>query len=340
MRLQSILDMVGGELKSSSSVTYFNEIKFVPKSVKRGDLYILYQDDIDKLDEVIRNGAYGVVFDCDLKIDSKLDIAFIKVNSSRLTSFRLLRFLLLSCSHRFFLLNSLNFDFAKRIITDKSVIFLADSKERNNFQKIISADSNSIFFTKDKEILEAISPLYNTLKYDFVEKFSLVDTTLFESSFIYDMELYHRAKIPKIFLDNLLELVSFLKCEGVSFSLKQLSFTEHFEPIYVDKFLSIKDFSKSDKVLICESCPTLIESEFNYLFESTKWAKSLFAISKYRDIYFDGIKVDIVFKDENDLIDKLLERTFNFVLVFGIDSRQLKERLNQKRITIENKTLF
>jgi len=331
MRLRSILDMIGGELKNSSSVSYFNEIRFNPKSVKRGDLFILFKERENDLKEAIENGAYGVIFDFNLKIEKNLDIAYIRVKSSLISSLKLIRFLLLNRSYSFYLLNPIKFELAQKISLEKNIIFLNDSKI-DNFHKIVSADSDTIFFTQDREFIEQVWPLYHKIDSTKKEQIEIVNKYLFETTFHYRNELYSRAKLPFIFVDDLINLISFLKNNQLNFSLKNLHFTSHFEPIFLDSNLYIKEFSKSNRVLIFENSEYLLKKEIEYLFKNTKWAKSYIFLPKKIKLDLEIAKDRVCyFKDNDELYSLLQNLTFNFILIFNADLKNLKSKLQKPK---------
>ena len=331
MRLGSVLDIVGGDLINSSSISHFNEVKFHSKSIKNGDLFIAM--DKSFINEAIENGAYGILFDEDVKFKKNLDVAFIKVDSIFNASLKLLRLIVLSKSYKFYLMNSLMFELSKYITTSKKIVFLSESN-LDNFHKIVTSEDNTFFFSTDQNFLNIIWPRYNTI--DKISKnLQVIKEYLFESTILFEDEFIYKAKISPMFLNELSKLLNFYSENSIEFSLKSLSFIKHFEPIFIDKNLFIKDFAKTNRVLIIEPDLNLFIKEVPFLIENTKWAKTILLLpSQKNSIKIKNIKF---FKDNQELIKILKTEDFNFSLIGGLSSNELKPLLNKK---IEEYTLF
>ncbi len=331
MRLGSVIDIVGGELINSSSISHFNEVKFDSKSIKNGDLFIAM--DKNFIDEAINNGAYGILFDEDIECKKNLDIAFIKVDSIFNASLKLLRLILLSKSYKFYLINSLMFELSQYIITSKKIIFLSESN-LINFHKIVTSEDDTIFFSTDENFLNIIWPRYHKIDKKS-EKLQVIKEYLFESTISFEDEFIYKAKIAPIFLNDLSKLLNFCTKNSIDFSLKSLNFIKHFEPIFIDKNLFIKDFFKSNRVLIIEPDINLFIKEVSFLIENTKWAKTILFLPSQKN----GIKIENIkfFKNTQELIKILKTEDFNFSLIGGLSSNEIKPLLNKK---IEEYTLF
>ena len=61
MRLENLLALTHGKLISEPFVNSFENIVFDARSVKRGDLFMAFDD--RSIEEAIFNGAYGILFD-------------------------------------------------------------------------------------------------------------------------------------------------------------------------------------------------------------------------------------------------------------------------------------
>lgn len=326
MRLQSVLDMVGGELMHSTSITHFKDIQFYPKSVNRGDLFIAFKK--NSILEAIENGAYGVLFDGELTLDLSRDVATISVESLMHSSIKLLRFILLNRTYKFFFMNSIMFHIAKRINSSSGIIFLKDSY-LDNFHKIINADNETIFFSYDEDFISKIWPLYSVVD-NSGAKIELIKRYLFEINIKYNREYYHRLRVPPIFLKELSKLLKFYEDEKLSLSLRVVNFIRHFEPVYIDKFLNSKEFGKSDRVLIFEPNYRFADIEIRYLEESTKWGDRVYLISEDL-VNLLNLNIEfITFKGLDELSEILKSLNFNFALIIGISFRDLKPKFNKK----------
>jgi ferrochelatase len=74
MRVETIVNITGGELLNNPIINSFNNIKVDTSIIERGDLFFAYnQNDIPK---AIKKGAYGVIIDRYIEILDK-EIAWI-----------------------------------------------------------------------------------------------------------------------------------------------------------------------------------------------------------------------------------------------------------------------
>lgn len=333
MRLGSVIDIVGGELINSSSISHFNELKFYPKSVKKGDLFIAFEK--EAIDEAIENGAYGILFEDKLEFDSNLDVAFIRVNSILNAVLKLLRLMLLNKSFKFFYIDEVSCELAQKLIIHKQILFLSSSN-LDNFHKITTSENGTIFLSSNSEFLDTVWPLYER-----VEKSSknliVAKEFLFETSFTFEDEFFYKSKIPPIFLDNLSKVLEFFKNHKIEFSLKSLNFIKHFEPLFVDKNLHIKEFAKSSRVLIFEPNLKLFQKEIEYLNQNIKWAKTILLLPNSKNKKENNLKNVKFFKSNDELIEILKSNDFNFSLIGGREADEIKSLLD---IKLEEKSLF
>ncbi len=330
MRLTSVIDIVGGELINSSSIAHFNDIKFYPKSIRQGDIFIAFDKTL--IYEAVENGAYGILFEGDIKFEHKLDVALIKVNSILNSSLKLFRLILLNKSFKFFLLDDVSFELAQKIITHKKVAFLTTSN-LDNFHKITISEEETIFLSSNVEFLNTIWPLYEVINKESLDLI-VIKEYLFETTFSFKDEFFYKAKISPFFIKNLSKVLEFCNSYDIELSLKLLNFIKHFEPIFVDKYFHIKEFAKSDKVLIFEPDLKLFVQEMEFLTENTKWAKNKFFL-------IDSLNSDLknvnFFNNNQSLMQMLKTINFNFSLIGGIQAQDFKILLD---IKIEEKSLF
>ena len=87
MRIDTIVNLVDGELVNSGYISEINQFSNNLKKVKRENLFI--SNDIEEIKEAIKKGAYGVLFSKDINIIDD-EIAWIKVDNIQDALFRLL----------------------------------------------------------------------------------------------------------------------------------------------------------------------------------------------------------------------------------------------------------
>lgn len=312
MTFKNFSRLTNCQLLNTPLISSFDKVEINPKKVQRGNLFISNKK--EDIELALHLEAYAIVSEEDCEIIDQ-EIAWFKTTSIDDVLIRLLKFNLLEKDFRFILVNSIEFELIQKI-ADKKHLYFLNSDEKQNYKKIINADAKPIFFSKEKEFLEKIFPEYESILKAKTDTFYENKNGLFLSSFIYKGREYKDIKVPLLFLDNLASVVIFLEKNTILFDIKKCNFTSHFHPVFINKNLEIKNFGKSELVIICESDKNLIEKEILYLKKNASWAKT---------IHF-----------ENSDILKLKEIEFNFAIITTTHNQLIKklEEIEQKEQTL------
>lgn len=330
MRLENILALTHGKLVNEPFVKNFENIVFDSKAVKRGDFFIAF--DVDTIEEAIFNGAYGVMFDKPTQI-SDSEIAWIKVDDCEDALKRVLRFRLIEKEVSVYECNEIVLKLSLQVITEPNFVSVnGDIKEIH--KQLWHVDNNSTLLfcpqTCDKDIFTDIKQLSTTA----IEPITIMEQTLFETSFIYDNIFYERQLISPFFIPYLEELLHLYKTQKINFRLKKFVPIEHFEAVFTNKNFELKEFGTSDKVLIFEPNTSLIDLEIEYLQRNANWANVIYiiphAINKIEDERI------FTYNNSNQIIDILKSNSFHFALVVGVD----KSILSKPRTMPTQLTLF
>jgi len=316
MRLVNILALTQAKLVNEPFVSSFENIVFDAKKIKRGDLFIAFVE--EDIEDAILNGAYGVVFDKPTQI-SDSEIAWIKVQNLEEAIKKLLRFRLIEKQINTYQCDEVTIRLAKQIVTQNSLIVL-DSDVKDIFLPLWGVDADTtILFTPsltDKSLFTDIKSLPN----EIINHIEIKEKTLFETSFVYDNKFYERQLISPFFIPYLEKLLSLFKKLDINFRLKKFTPIKHFEAVFVNKNLQVKDFGSTDKVIIFESDKNLIKSQIDFLQKNASWA----SIIDLTDI-----------QNEGEIINTLKNTNFHFALIFGYN----KSILNYKQ-TYNQQSLF
>jgi len=317
MRLENILALTHGELINSPFVNSFENIVFEAKAVKRGDLFIAYDETM--IEDALFNGAYGILFDKPTQIRDN-ETAWIKVASLDEALKRILRFMLIDKEIEVYECNEIILKLALQVMSEPNFIAL-----EGNVQKLyktlhdLPQGSTVLFsptltspelFTNSKKIPENSS-----------ESINIIEQTLFETSFIYDNIFYERQLLSPFFMPYLEQLLHFFKLLNINFRLKKFTPIDHFEAVFTNKKFEIKEFGTSDKVLIFEKSTSLIQKEIEFLQQQATWAYTLYLIP-YKAL--EGLSKDlqattniVTYKSENEIKNLLKEHNFHFALIVG-----------------------
>ena len=335
MRLENILALTNGELINSPFVNSFENIVYDAKNVRRGDLFIAFDE--GTIEDAILNGAYGVIFDKPTQI-SDSEIAWIKVKNLEDALSRILRFTLIDKEIDVYECDEIVLKLALQVVTEPNFIAL-----HGNLKFIFKMLSNignkaNILFCPTITSADIFTNI-KKLPSNPHEKINIIEQTLFETSFIYDNIFYERQLISPFFMPYLEKLLHLFKSLKVNFRLRKFTPIEHFEAVFINKKFEIKEFGTSDKVLIFEKSRSLTQKEIEFLQKQATWANLLYLIP-----FLDLNSIDenllnnaniVTYKNENDIKNILREHSFNFALIVGVEKSILsKPLINQTQVSL------
>jgi len=331
MRLENVLALTDGRVVNDPFVKQFINIIFDASKVKRGDLFIAFEE--SEIETAILNGAYGVLFDKPTQI-SDSEIAWIKVQSIEDALIRLLRFRLIEKEMVVYECNEIILKLALQVVTEANFIALngdishivKELWDLGNGATVLFSPSltSKDIFTNTKLILSASG-----------KSITIMEQTLFETSFVYDDIFYERQLIAPFFISYLEELLHLLSSLKINFRLKKFIPIDHFEAVFTNKKFEIKEFGTSDKVLIFEKNYSLVENEILYLQKEAIWAKTIFVVPSSHTEDLERFNNLIIYENENEIIKILKLHEFHFALIVGVDKSILsKPLINQAQISL------
>lgn len=333
MRLENILALTNGKLINEPFVNSFENIVFQAKAVKRGDLFIAFDE--ETIETAILNGAYGIIFDKPTQI-SDSEIAWIKVLDIEDALKRLLRFRVIEKELVVYECNEIILKLALQVITESSFIAL-NGDMKSIFQTLWQVENKSVVLfcpaLCDKDIFTNIKTLPKTA----IEAIVIMEQTLFETSFIYDDTFYERQLISPFFIPYLEELLHLFKSLKINYRLRKFTQIDHFEAVFVNKKFEIKEFGTSDKVLIFEKNSSLIQPEIIFLQKQASWAKSIYILPylSEKELLIDDDNI-YVYKSKKEIIEILKNSSFHFALIVGVSKSILNKPItNQKQLTLD-----
>ena len=163
MRLENILALTDGKLINDPFVKNFENIIFESKDIKRGDLFIAFDETM--IEDAIFNGAYGVIFDKPTQI-TDTEIAWIKVSACENALKKILRFMLIEKDLLIYECNEIVLNLSLQVITDPNFIPVHGSI-REVYSQLLPIEKKSIllfsptlcdstFFTDVKKYLQIL----------------------------------------------------------------------------------------------------------------------------------------------------------------------------------------
>jgi len=221
---------------------------------------------------------------------------------------------------------------AKQIdVESENFIVLSDNIE-TYFDKLTELPQHSIALFSPTHIPKDIFPSLKQLPQKTGKAIEIIEQTLFETSFIYDDIFYERQLLSPFFMPYLEELLNLFKILKINFKLKKFLPIKHFEAVFVNKNIEIKEFGSSDKVLIFEKSTMLILQEMKFLQQHSTWAKTIYIIPYAIKDELD-YNIDIIFyKTIKELKQILKELNFHFALIVGVDKSILSTPTINQRV--------
>ncbi len=336
MRLENTLALTHGELINSPFVNSFNNIVFEAKAVKRGDLFIAFDE--KSIEDAVFNGAYGVLFDKPTQITDS-EIAWIKVKNIEDALKRLLRFELINKEISVYACGDITLKLALQVVTEPSFIAL-HGDIKSVFKELSTIQKGSTVLFSPNLICADLFTNIKELPKNTAQSINIIEQTLFETSFIYDNIFYERQLVSPFFMPYLEELLYLFKVLKINFRLRKFTPIDHFEAVFTNKNFEIKDFGTSDKVLIFEKSTSLIENEISFLQKQATWAKIIYIIPFTCKQTLDAKVLEyeniFLYKNENEIKNILQSNSFHFALIVGVNKSLLEKPLvRQTQLTLD-----
>ncbi|MEA1920132.1 MAG: hypothetical protein U9N52_09850 [Campylobacterota bacterium] len=321
MRLENVLALTHGSLKSQPHISDFSDIIIEAKRVKRGSLFIaLNHYDIAL---ALENGAYGIIYERAMIVPDD-ESAWIKVEDIYDALKRLMRFLLIDKELSAFTCKPIILQIAKQLSIANELIILEGSLSEN-FSKLLMAPLNSILLFSEKEMDSALFTTTQELPLVQESQIKILEQTLFESAFSYKDLYYERQLLSPFFLPYLEQLLSLLSSHHISFKIRPFMSMPHFQATFVNSSLHVKSFGTTNQVVIFESDPSLVHEQIRFINRQASWAKCICLCPTNENSELKDENI-IRYKSENEALDILKATAFHFALVVGIEPSLLDQQ--------------
>ena len=332
MRLENIVALTNARLVSQPSITSVEGIAFKARKVKRGNLFIALEH--SEIEEAVRNGAYAIVFQGRTQI-SDTEIAWIKVDSVEEALLRLMRFHLMEKELEVYHCDLITLKLAAQLHS-VSDFFVLDTSLKNASQKLWDMPTKTLLLYSTELINPDLFVESKVLPLTKTSGITIMEQTLFETSFIFDNTYYERQLLSPFFIPYLDRLLTFLKKEKVLFRMRSFTAIDHFRPIFTNRDFQVKEFGASDRVLIFEPDLSLVMSQIDFLRSEAAWAKIVYIVPETMKIGRDEPGV-FTYQSKEEIIVLLKNNDFHFALIAAQESSLLNHwqlHQNNRQLTL------
>ncbi len=333
MRLENILALTQGTLLGEPSISIFEQAVFDPSKVKRGSLFIAYSP--EDISEALQNGAYGIIFDKPTQITDS-EVAWIKVSDLDTALKKLLRFYLLEKELQVYACDPITLHLCSMISTPPSFCNVEGSMQEV-WEKLWPLEKKSIVLFSptltDPDIFIGHSQLIRAQE----STITIIEQTLFETSFIHNDVFYERQMLSPFFIPYLEHLLFFFTFLRIPFQIRGFAKMAHFTPVFTNSRLEAKEFGTSDRVIIFEPLLELIDEQIDFLDAQASWAKIICLLpDSMRSSLTIGIENIHYYRYPEEVITLLQSKDFHFALVAGVDRSILRPaRSSMKQLELD-----
>jgi ferrochelatase len=198
---------------------------------------------------------------------------------------------------------------AQQIMTDSNFLVLGKSI-KDDFMRLWDVPQKAKILYCPKLIDRDTFVTSKILPNSYKDEVTIVEQTLFETSFIFNDIFYERQLLSPFFISYLERLLNFYKMNEINYRLRS------FTPI---------DFE-------------LIHSQISFLKRQANWAKIIYVLPMAKAHPFENIEDIFTYESQQDIIKVLKSTPFHFALIAEQD-RTLLENSALSRAT-EQLTLF
>ena len=303
-KIDSIVRISGGVLLNIPSVDSIEDIKISSKNIKRGDLFIDINENIEDIEEAIQNGAYCILTTLIPKISDE-EIGWISVKDLEKSLIKLIRFYAVEKNFRFIPLLDVQYALAKSLHIEKKAKLLSNFAFEALMQ-ILKSEKGTLFFVVKNSFVQNIDPTIKKIK-PKIKPDKLFENGLFHSSFIYKDKFVKEVRLSSFFIPYLCSLLECFNQLKINYKIDNFNNFEHFYPQFVTSKLEISDFGTTRRVVIFESEIELYKEQLEYLYKK--------------------VNPKLIAKE----ISELKTKDFRYALIHG-KKENFKELIQEKKI--------
>ena len=318
MQINSLTDIVEGKLQNSPAISFITQIHTEISKTNEGDAF--FAIDHKDIPKAIEKGAFAIIYETETHILDE-EIAWIKVDNLSKSIANILRYKLIEYKNQYILTNKF-FLYLLKIFKSKelSYVVILEDNLSNNFELLNNIEENKLICSTNSKFLNNIATDIFTLEDKEFKLQNLTIHSLFETTFSYKQRYFDRLKIPRVYVDYLLQVLELFEYK---LDLKKLSHFNLFKPVFINKSNQIAPFGQTNRFILANKDSDVYTKEIQYINENYSYAdisikdgasltdsEIMTIIEKeiFNAIYFQNIEIEHIIEilKNNDNQEKLL----------------------------------
>lgn len=301
MQISSLTDIVEGKLQNTPAISFITQIHTDISKINEGDAYLVLEE--TNIQKAVEKGAFAIIYQTNSFEPLDSEIAWIQVESIQKAISNVLRFRLLQLENKYIHVNKIFFKLLN-IFKSKELGHILTLKNdiSINFEKLYALEENKVIFSTDYHFLKSISGDVVSLQDTKYSLQNLTQHSLFETTFSYKERYFDKIKLPRVYIDYLLQQLELFEYK---LDLKKLSQFDLFKPIFINKSAQIVPYGQTNRFVIANKDKDIAHLETEYLQNNYSYAKV---------IVIDGESLN-----ENEILSLIQTKNFNALYFQGID---------------------
>ena len=110
-------------------------------------------------------------------------------------------------------------------------------------------------------------------------------------------------------------VLHFFKQNNIGYQLRNFSPINHFQAVFTNIHFQVKEFGKSDNVLIFESDFELVKEQIHFLNKQANWAKIVYIVPSSKINELDKQNNVFTYESTWDIMHTLKSQKYHFALI-------------------------
>ena len=316
MKISSLNDIVNGKLQNIPSISFVTQIQIDITKVNEGDAFI--SSSKEDIIQAVKKGAFAIITTTILDIIDD-EIAWIKIDNINNAIGKILRYKLQSVQTKYVAIDTIFYQFLQLFYNKEQNIIILKDDILDDYSALNNTLDTRVIFSTNIEFLKQIGTNVEQQSISSYDINNLITHSLFETTFSYKDKFFERLKLPKLYINYLLEYCTMF---GYDLEFKKLSQLQLLKPIFINKSCEVIGNGQSNRFLLCSTDDTISKFEIDHLCKIYNYAK---------------VEVVSIEDMSNNLIININNLSFNALYIKGIKRVELLSLLESNKT---NQTLI